>query len=67
MMVQLDYLGIISTKVDKQKSIAIAEGLAAEFKQFWQKFPMIGLIDSSFLRWRSQDATLKTIADYINA
>jgi hypothetical protein len=67
MMLQLDYLGIISSKVDKQKSIAIAEGIAAEFKRFCQKFPMIGLIDSSFLRWRSQDVTLKTIADYINA
>jgi len=67
MMAQLDYVGITSASVNKKKSTEIAAEIVAEFKQFSERFPMIGLVDSSFLRWSQQEKTLQTIADYINA
>lgn len=66
MMSQLDYLGIASNKINKKKSMEIAQAITDDFKKFCDRFPMIGLVDSSYLRWRSADNTLGKIADYIN-
>jgi hypothetical protein len=67
MMTQLEYLGLPSTSVNKKHSLEMAENIKKDFKKVCEKFPMIGLVDTSYLRWRTDEKVMRKIADYLNA
>ena len=67
MLSQIESIGLTSTAIDKKRSLEIAEAIKAEFKKVCDKFPMIGLLDDGYLRWRASETILAKIADYLNA
>ena len=69
MMAHLEVFDIKKAQLDPNfaKTQTIANAVAELYKKLVKAKPMLTLLDTRYYRWNLNDATIKTLVDYLNA